>query len=110
MTASSSNAMVQRAAFAASLACLALASAEAQAMSRYTATSLSCDRIQSTIKSEGRTFLSWQSARTNLPLYGIFISNRRECGPDEGTERTYVPSSDKSACLVKKCVPLDLGN
>jgi hypothetical protein len=105
-----SRAMSKGAAFAVSLACLTLAAAEAQAVSRYTATSLSCDRIQSTIKSEGRAFFSWRSDSGNLPRYGIFISNRRLCQPDEGTQRTYVPSSDKQACLVKRCVPLSLGD
>lgn len=85
-----------------------LLAGEASAVSQYTSTSLSCGEVQAKIKAEGRVTLQWRG--DNKPVYKVFISHRRLCRPDEGTELTYVPTSDRKSCPVRQCVDLDLGS
>lgn len=79
-----------------------LLAGEAAAVSQYTSTNLSCGEVQAKIKAEGRVFLQWRG--DNKPVYKVFISHRRLCRPDEGTELTYVPTSDRKSCPVRQCV------
>ena len=51
--------------------CLSLLAAEAQAISRYNSTSMSCDEVQARVYGEGAVILRYRSRRDpSLPLYG----------------------------------------
>jgi hypothetical protein len=89
---------------------LALLPEAAHAVSRYVSTSMTCVQIQSTVRNERQAILAWRDEKTNLPRYGLYIANRSVCLPGYGTNRVYVPASDKKLCLVKRCIPLDLGS
>jgi len=87
---------------------LALSPEAAHAVSRYVSTSMTCADIQATIRNERQAILAWRDVKTNLPRYGLYIANRSVCKPGYGTDRVYVPASDKKQCLVRRCIPFDL--
>jgi hypothetical protein len=43
--------------------CFSLFAAEAQAISRYNSTSMSCDEVRATVRSEGAVVLRYRSTR-----------------------------------------------
>jgi hypothetical protein len=75
---------------------------EAQAISRYTSTSMSCASIRSTIQSEGAVILQWRSSQGN-PRYDRFVANSSFCDRNKRAVVATVPSSDKKSCSVKIC-------
>lgn len=88
--------------------CLSLVAAEAQAISRYNTTSMSCAQIKSALRNEGAAILRYRSARNpSLPLYGRYVSDRRFCNFDEVAETAFVPAADTRSCLVRECVQVD---
>lgn len=93
------------------IALLGLTISDAAAESRYQTMRMGCDEVRSVLRQEGAAILRWQSKRvSNLPLYGRYVSNRRYCKLDEVAEYATVPTSDRRACPVRKCVvrePLD---
>lgn len=90
-------------------ACLTLVAAEAQAISRYDPTRMSCDAVQSTIAQEGAVILRYQSRRTpGLRLYDRYVASQRFCELGEARARAYVPSADDRSCLVYNCKRIDL--
>ena len=85
-------------------ACLVLVAAEAQAVSRYDPTRMSCDRVQATLARQGAVILRYQSTRVpGLPLYNRYVSDARFCSPGEVRSRAYVPSADTKSCAVYVC-------
>jgi hypothetical protein len=85
-------------------ACLTLVAAEAQAISRYDPTRMSCDRVQATIARQGAVILRYQSTRTpGLPLYDRYVRDERFCTMGEERARVYVPSADTRSCPVFIC-------
>jgi hypothetical protein len=85
-------------------ACLTLAAAEAQAISRYDPTRMSCDRVQGTIARQGAVILRYQSTRVpGLPLYNRYVQSSQYCNPGEVRSRAYVPSADTKSCPVYIC-------
>jgi len=89
---------------------MALLPETAHAVSRYVSTSMTCAEIQATIRSEREAILAWRDAKSNLQKYGLYIANRSVCTPGYGTDRVYVPASDKKQCMVRRCIPLDLAS
>ena len=81
---------------------LLLVSFEAQAISRYNSTSMSCDRIRATVRSEGAVILRWQG-RSGAPRYGRFVAHGGFCESGTRAETSYVPSSDRRSCPVREC-------
>ena len=71
-------------------ACLTLAAAEAQAISRYDPTRMSCGRVQST-------------RVPGLPLYDRYVQSEQFCTMGEVRARAYVPSADTRSCPVYSC-------
>ena len=58
--------------------CFSLAAAEAQAISRYNSSSMSCAEVQATVRGEGAAILRYRSTRNpSLQLYGRYVSDRR---------------------------------
>ena len=84
--------------------CFVLVAAEAQAVSRYDPTRMSCDRVQATIARQGAVILRYQSTRVpGLPLYDRYVRDERFCNMGEVRSRAYVPSADTSSCPVYNC-------
>ncbi len=88
--------------------CFSLIAAEAQAISRYNSTGMSCDEVRATVHSEGAVILRYRSTRDpSLPLYGRYVSDRRFCNFDEVAETAFVPAADTRSCLVRECRQFD---
>ena len=84
--------------------CLSLVSMEAYAISRYNSTSMGCNEVKATVRSEGAVILRWRSKNNpNLPRYGRFVANNSYCRLGERAERSYVPSADRNSCPVLEC-------
>ncbi|TPK40281.1 hypothetical protein FJ492_21110 [Mesorhizobium sp. B2-5-4] len=85
-------------------ACLTLVAAQAQAISRYDPTRMSCGKIQSTIARQGAVILRYPSARVpGLPLYDRYVQSQQFCTMGEVRTRAYVPSADTRSCPVYIC-------
>lgn len=84
---------------------LALFVSDASAVSRYQTMRMACSDVQAVLQDEGAAILRWQSKRNpGLPLYGRYVSDSRFCNSGEVTEYATVPTADKRACAVRKCV------
>jgi hypothetical protein len=75
---------------------------EAQAISRYTSTSMSCPAVKSVVKNEGAVILRWTSGQTGNPRWARFVRSTAYCDPNERAVPASVPSASGS-CTVKKC-------
>ena len=85
-------------------ACLCLVAADAQAISRYDPTRMSCNRVQSTVYANGAVILRYRSPRNrSLTLYDRYVASARFCDAGEVRARAYVPSADLDSCPVYKC-------
>lgn len=88
--------------------CLSLVALEAQAISRYNSTNMSCAEVQARVREEGAAILRYRSTRDpSLPLYGRYVSDRRFCSLEEVTETAFVPAADRRSCPVRKCVQVE---
>jgi hypothetical protein len=88
---------------------LALMSTDALAISRYTATSMSCPQVKATIADEGAVILRYRSKRNpSVPLYGRYVYSGAFCSSGEIAETTYIPTSDTASCPVRECHPYSL--
>jgi hypothetical protein len=85
---------------------VSLVAHEAQAISRYTSTSMSCSSVKATVKAQGAVILRWTSAQGN-PRHGRYVASTGYCDPGERAVTAYVPSSDKKSCAVKTCKHCD---
>ena len=83
-------------------AALALLATEAQAISRYNSTSMTCDRIKATVRAEGAVILRWKS-KSGIQRYGRFVADGRFCSWSERAETSYVPAKDRRSCPVREC-------
>lgn len=81
---------------------LALLATEAQAISRYNSTSMSCDSVRAALRSEGAAILRWRS-KSGVQRYGRFVVDGRFCESGTRAEITYVPSKDRQSCPVREC-------
>jgi hypothetical protein len=87
---------------------LCLIAADAQAISRYDPTRMSCDRVQETIAANGAVLLRYRSPRNpSLTLFDRYVASRRFCGMGEVRARASVPSADVAACPVYNCKPAE---
>lgn len=81
---------------------LLLVTFEAQAISRYNSTSMSCERVQATVRSQGAAILRW-TGKSGAPRYGRFVANGSFCESGTRAQWSYVPSKDRSSCRVYEC-------
>ena len=81
---------------------LSFVSLEAQAISRYNPTTMSCAEVKGTVRSEGAVILRWQSPR-GMPLYNRYVAHDGYCSTSEEAERAFVPSADRQSCAVFEC-------
>jgi len=85
-------------------ACMTLVAAQAQAISRYDPTHMSCGKVQATIARQGAVILRYQSTRVpGVPLYDRYVQSQQFCTMSEVMTRAYVPSADSKSCLVYNC-------
>ena len=86
--------------------CLMLTAAEAQAISRYNSTALSCGEVKAIVRGEGAAIMRWTSTTNpGLQRYGRFVRNRQFCRASERAELSYIPSADRQSCAVLECKP-----
>lgn len=84
--------------------CLCLVAGQAQAISRYDPTRMSCGEVQSVVGRDGAVILRYRSTRNpGLPLYDRYVVDSRFCDMGEVRARAYVPSADLNSCPVYKC-------
>jgi hypothetical protein len=81
---------------------LLLVSFEAQAISRYNSTSMSCGEIKATLRAEGAAILRWRG-NSGIQRYGRFVANGGFCESGTRAETSYVPSADRKSCSVREC-------
>ena len=87
---------------------LCLIPAEAFAISRYNAQSMSCERIHAAIRNEGAVILRWRSLQNpNVQRYDRFVAHDGFCQSLERATTSYVPSSDSRSCPVYVCKSFD---
>ena len=82
--------------------CLSLVSLDAQAISRYNSTSMSCGEVKATVRAEGAVILRWRSPR-GIQRYGRFVADGGFCKSGTRAETSYVPASDRKSCGVYEC-------
>ncbi|MET0597289.1 MAG: hypothetical protein ABWZ57_05405 [Mesorhizobium sp.] len=93
------------------MAAVLLAAGPADAISRYTSTRMSCDRVKATIYAEGAVIMRWQSRRTpGLPLYGRYVADGRFCELGEYAAWEFIPAADTAECPVYECKQYDLND
>jgi hypothetical protein len=91
-------------------ACLSLMAADAHAISRYMATSMTCSKVKATIGREGAAIMQHRSPRTGLILYDRYVKNRSFCPGNQTTDRAYIPTSDLPACPVYRCKEIEFSD
>ncbi|MDI6027106.1 hypothetical protein QBK99_12995 [Corticibacterium sp. UT-5YL-CI-8] len=84
-------------------ACLCLIAADAQAISRYTSTSMQCRQIQSAVVNEGAVILRWKSPQSGVQRYDRYVLADQYCAPGMEATRAFVPSADRPSCPVYNC-------
>ena len=73
-------------------ACMTLVAAEAQAISRYDPTHMSCGKVQATIARQGAVILRYQSTRVpGLPLYDRYVQSQQFCTMGEVKDAATLP-------------------
>ena len=81
-----------------------LSSTNADAISKYTSTSLTCGSIKALIRNQGAIILRWTSPRTGNPIYNRYVRNENYCLVNQTTTLKSVPASDTKNCSVYYCV------
>jgi hypothetical protein len=76
---------------------------QAQAISRYNSTSMSCAQVRATVRGEGEVIMRWRSARSGVQRYGRFVAHDGFCPTAEIAEWSYIPSADRASCPVYEC-------
>lgn len=84
---------------------LSLASFDALAISRYNSQSMTCDRVQAAVRSQGAAILSYRSS-SNAPLYDRYVAHGGFCHASDVTRLATVPTSDNRSCKVLRCVEM----
>lgn len=85
---------------------LTAAAGPALAISRYNATSMTCEAARAAIRSEGAVILRYPSTRVaGMTLYDRYVLDSDYCDDSEYAERAYVPTRDQRRCPVLACEP-----
>ena len=91
------------AAFSGVVAAISL-SGQAQAISRYNSTALSCGKIHGILDSEGAAILRYPSKRNaSVTLYDRYVRSEMQCGSHEILEPVTIPSAS-GQCQVLHCI------
>ena len=76
---------------------------QAQAISRYNSTSMTCAQVRATVRAEGEVIMRWRSSRSGVQRYGRFVAHDGFCPSAEIAEWSYIPSADHASCPVYEC-------
>ncbi|WP_378949665.1 hypothetical protein [Mesorhizobium sp. ANAO-SY3R2] len=87
--------------------CLMMLSVEAEAISRYNSTSMSCAQAQRAVRNEGAVILRWKSPGSGVQRYDRFVRNDGFCEAGEEANITSVPTSDAKSCPVYNCKQIE---
>jgi len=88
---------------------LLLAGTEAQAISRYNSTSMSCADIRTTVRAEGAVILRWIQA-PDILRYDRFVEHNGFCGSSEWAVPFRFPSANGRSCTAYVCKHCDWGD
>jgi hypothetical protein len=81
---------------------------QAAAIERHDMSKMTCEQVQSALKTEGKAILRSPSSRIpGMMKYEKYVSNRSSCGsPPSWAMSTRVKTSDSQSCLVYRCVSI----
>ena len=82
---------------------IAAAASPAFAISRYNATSHTCDGVQQILQREGEAVFRYTSRTTGLGLYERLIGSGTRCGNGQMIQRMTIPTKDNPRCRVMVC-------
>jgi hypothetical protein len=89
---------------------LSMIAAEGQAATGIEITGMTCAQVQSRLDREGVAMLRYRSARNpSLPVYGQYVASGRFCRSGQMGAISTIPTTDTSACPVRKCVRIYKG-
>lgn len=84
---------------------LLLVAGQAEAISRYNSTSMSCAGVQQTIKAEGAAIMRYPgTTNPSLTRYDRYVAHGGFCSFGEVAKYTYIPTADAASCQVLHCV------
>lgn len=86
---------------------LAMSAADAQAISRYDSTGMSCAQAQGAVQNEGAVILRWKSPTSGVQRYDRFVRNDGFCAAGEEASLTTVPTADARSCPVYNCARIE---
>jgi len=79
----------------------------ANAISRYSSTSMTCEQARQAIRSEGAVILRFPSKNVaGLTRFDRYVRNSRYCDSHEYAEWTRIPTRDNPGCRVLACEPI----
>ncbi|WP_048647629.1 hypothetical protein [Nitratireductor soli] len=79
---------------------------QAEAISRYNSTAMSCASVQARIANEGAAIMRYRSQRNpSLTLYDRYVANEFLCPAGHRAVRSYIPTADQASCPVLHCKP-----
>lgn len=84
---------------------LTLASAPAQAISRYDSPSLSCGEAKALVAEEGSVIFRYPAASNpSLTRYDRYVRNRSYCAYGEVAAPHWIPTADRAQCPLLRCM------
>lgn len=90
-------------------AVISLVASNAQAVSRYEVTNVTCATVQALIRTEGSVILVYRSQGIlGLPIYDRYVLGQQNCNTGEVVRGAGVPTADMKYCPVKKCVESEI--
>ncbi|MCR4266022.1 hypothetical protein [Nitratireductor sp. ZSWI3] len=79
---------------------------QAEAISRYNSTAMSCSSVQARIAREGAAIMRYRSQRNpSLTLYDRYVANEYLCPAGHIAVRAHIPTADTPSCPVLRCKP-----
>jgi len=81
---------------------MAAVSGDAQAISRYNATSMSCASIRATVQAEGAAIFRWKQP-PDIDRFDRIVAHTGHCLWGEVATPTDIPSKDATRCVVLNC-------
>ena len=81
----------------------------AEAVSRYEITNVTCETVQALVRTEGSVILVYRSKGVlGLPVYDRYVLGQQYCDSGEVARGAGVPTVDREYCPVKKCVASEI--
>jgi hypothetical protein len=84
---------------------IGLVATQANAISRYNTSGLSCGEVRAIIDQDGAAIMRYRSTRSGAQLYGRYVRDGRWCAGSERPEASYITTADSDQCRVRECKP-----